>query len=492
MKVCRELRVGWRLRTCAFFTVLACIVSALPCLGQGSAAGLPWSGQATCQLNLQQDGYAHQETQTWTITGNAPRADSNAPVYDATWSFSGTGSMQRVRGAQTIAAAWNRSGAPVATAIAISVRPAGQLVIRSWRSQLHSMGATTGLQKVLGAGQTEIHSDVYEWPFPAIEAAGDSADVSGTGTIAVNGGLLPMQPPSANFTAACSWHFARGAAGAVASPATDAPVTKNLAVVNSVGTGATIAMPRSMAAASGSAPAGSGGGTFTAGSTQGGTAQGNSGQGPGQAACGALAAPGAPQAVATPTVMVGPGLVRLTWTAPPGGGAVNSYDVEAQPDGSGAPTQQTVQAPATSVTIRLGVCVYPDGNCSTPGGYKFRVRAHNGAGCGPYSDSTKSVRPLVSYVGDNVAGIWTASKCLQCHTGPKVTLDLSGPAEESYSRVAIWAARNPAGRDRLLACPTGGSCSSPTNGAHPGGQGFSTTSAEYFLLLHWIQDGFRN
>ena len=117
--------------------VLACLlVFAVPALSQASASALPWAGQAACTLDARQDGYAHQETQTWTITGTAPRADSNMPVYDATWSFSGTGSTQRVRGPQTIAAGWNRAGAPVITAIAISVRPAGQLVIQSWRSQL--------------------------------------------------------------------------------------------------------------------------------------------------------------------------------------------------------------------------------------------------------------------------------------------------------------------------------------------------------------------
>src|SRR5216683_8107015 len=87
-------------RTSKTLAALACLlVFAVPALGQASA--LPWAGQATCALNVQQDGYSHQETQTWTITGTAPRADSNPPTYDATWSFSGTGSTQRVKGPQT-------------------------------------------------------------------------------------------------------------------------------------------------------------------------------------------------------------------------------------------------------------------------------------------------------------------------------------------------------------------------------------------------------
>jgi hypothetical protein len=172
--------------------------------------------------------------------------------------------------------------------------------------------------------------------------------------------------------------------------------------------------------------------------------------------------------------------------------AIDAYDVESQPDDPGSATEQTVKAPEATVTLKMGVCAYPAGNCSAPDRYTFRARAHNGAGCGPYSSATSSLRPLVSYAGDNVAGVWTASQCVQCHTGPNTTLDLSGPAAESYSRVGFYAARNPANRERLLACPSGGSCSNPQNSVHPGGQGFSTTSKEYFLLLQWIQDGFRN
>jgi Fibronectin type III domain len=509
-----------KIDTRALATLACLLILSVPVLGQTSA--LPWAGQATCQLNLQQDGYAHQETQTWTITGTAPRADSNQPVYDATWSFSGAGSTQKLRGAQTVAAAWNRGGGPVATAIAISLRPAGQLVIRSWRSQLHSLGATTGLQKVIGAGQTEIRSDVYEWPFPAIEAAGNSADVSGTGTIVVNGGLLPMQAPSANFTAACAWHFARGAA-AVASPAAEGPAANSSAAnvgasssgalaaagvqaagtaikVQSSGSGMGAPGSGTVAAASSNSgsissgpisPASSASGTTSPGSPAPGSTLSASTSSASGALCSSAARAGAPAAVNPPTVVIGPGTVTLSWTAPTGGAAIDAYEVESQPGGGGTATQQTVKAPGTGIKLTLTACAYPAGNCSAAGGYTFRVRAHNGAGCGPYSSATSSVRPLVSYVGDNVAGIWSAGKCLQCHTESKVSLDLSGSATESYNRVGLYSARVPGNRDRLLACPTGGLCVT-ANGtaAHP--VGFSATSVEYFLLLAWIRDGLRN
>jgi hypothetical protein len=466
------------LRTYAVLTLLLCLqVFVLPSLGQNPAAPLPWSGQAICQLNLQQDGYTHQETQTWTITGTAPRADSNTPLYDATWSFSGKGAAQRTRGPQTITAAWKRAGTPVNTTVAILVRASdGRLLIKSSHAQLRAAGATIGMQSAVTAGaqpsQTAIISDVYEWPFPVIEVAGDSVDVTGTGTIVVTGGMLPLQVASTSGTATCQWHFARGG-----GPPARVMTTPDMAVSNS-------GLP-----AVGAPSPGSAGGTAAVGS---GAAPSGPAGSAAAAACSTPAGSGAPQAMATPKASIGAGSVKLTWTDPAGGGVVDFYQVESQPAGSGTATQQTVKAPAKSVTLKLNTCPYPAGNCSALGAYTYRVRAHNGAGCGPYSSPTGSVRPLVSYVADNVAGIWTAGKCVQCHTGPKTTLDLSGPAAESYNRVGLYAARNPANPDRLLACPTGGSCATPQNSVHPGGQGFSTNSKEYFLLLQWIKDGYRN
>jgi hypothetical protein len=474
----RELDMVLWLRICTALTLpVYLLVLVVPSLGQNPAAGLPWSGQAICQLNLQQDGYTHQETQTWTITGTGPRTDSNIPVYDATWSFSGKGAAQRTRGLQTVTAAWTRAGAPVNAPLAILVRASdGRLLIKSSHSQLRAAGATIGLQSAVTAGtqpsQTAIISDVYEWPFPVIEVAGNSVDVTGTGTIVVTGGMLPLQVASTNGTATCQWHFARGG-----GPPARVMNTPDVAVLNSG------------LAAVGPPPPGSAGGTAAAVS---GPAPSGPAGSAAAAVCSTPAGAGAPQAMATPKASIGPGSVKLTLTAPAGGGAVDFYQVESQPAGSGTATQQTVKAPATSVTLKLNACPYPAANCSGAAGYTFRVRAHNGAGCGPYSSFTGNVRPLVSYVADNVAGIWTTGKCVQCHTGPKTTLDLSGPAAESYNRVGLYAARNPANPDRLLACPTGGSCSTPQNSVHPGGQGFSTSSKEYFLLLQWIQDGFRN
>jgi hypothetical protein len=483
----RELDMVLWLRICTALTLsVYLLVLVVPSLGQNSAAGLPWSGQAICQLNLQQDGYTHQETQTWTITGTGPRTDSNIPMYDATWSFSGKGAAQRTRGPQTITAAWTRAGAPVNAPLAILVRASdGRLLIKSSHSQLRAAGATTGLQSTVTAGaqpsQTMISSDVYEWPFPVIEVAGDSVDVTGTGTVVVTGGLLPLQMASTIGTATCQWHFARG--GSAPASVMNTP---DVAVLNPALPAAGAPSPGSVggttAPGSGAAPSGSTG-PAAAGSAAAGSATGS---------CSTSAGSGAPQAIATPKALIGPGSVKLTWTGPAGGGAVDFYQVESQPAGSGTATQQTVKAPATSVTLKLNACPYPASSCSGAGGYTFRVRAHNGAGCGPYSSSTANVRPLVSYLADNVAEIWTAGKCVQCHTGPSTTLDLSGPAAESYNRVGLYSARNPANRNRLLACPTGGSCSTPQNSVHPGGQGFSTSSKEYLLLLQWIQDGFRN
>src|SRR5882762_2788321 len=64
------------------------------------AQDAPWTGQIQCQLNVQNNGYAHQEIQTWTVTG--PPTDNSKTVYPATWSVSGEGGLQRAQGGQIL------------------------------------------------------------------------------------------------------------------------------------------------------------------------------------------------------------------------------------------------------------------------------------------------------------------------------------------------------------------------------------------------------
>ena len=187
----------------------------------------------------------------------------------------------------------------------------------------------------------------------------------------------------------------------------------------------------------------------------------------------------------TPT-LAGPATVRLNWTAPANpGSTIDFYNIEIN-SGAGT-TQLTFAAPATTATVSSPACPYPNVNCISPGNtVRFRVRAHNSAGYGAYSNYTTPVRPLVSYSADNVQSIWSAKQCTTCHMqGAK--LDLSGTAANSYAEIQkAKAVTSPAANSSLLACPsTNAACA----GSHPGAQNFSNPSMEYALILQWIQDG---
>jgi hypothetical protein len=53
----------------------------------------------------------------------------------------------------------------------------------------------------------------YEWQFPKIEADATSTNVSGSGTVAVAGTLLPLHSGASNEVANCTWQFQSGAGG---------------------------------------------------------------------------------------------------------------------------------------------------------------------------------------------------------------------------------------------------------------------------------------
>ena len=117
------------------------------------------------------------------------------------------------------------------------------------------------------------------------------------------------------------------------------------------------------------------------------------------------------------------------------------------------------------------------------------------AAAGPQSSTqngTQLARPLTSYSGDNVSGIWSAKQCTSCHRqGSK--LNLSGSSQNSYAGIMSAIAATPtAAESKLLTCPTGiGDCSGGSGGytSHPGGQNFALYTAEYSLILRWLQDG---
>jgi hypothetical protein len=191
----------------------------------------------------------------------------------------------------------------------------------------------------------------------------------------------------------------------------------------------------------------------------------------------------APSAMATPTTSPGAASVTLNWTAPQANGAViDLYQIDTV--SNGVTTQTTAGGGQTSAVVGgIPACLYPSVNCSTPTTYSFRIRAHNANGFGTSSSLTAQVRPRVSYVSDNVHGIWAAKGCTSCHSGSP--LSLSGPAAQAYNSILSAGANSGSTNAPLLACPTGSAnCVLPT---HP--VVFTTSSSEYAAILQWISDG---
>src|SRR4051812_11079022 len=120
-----------RLVVVLFVSVL-CVVSA-----HAQTANAIWSGKVQCTLSLQFPGYSHQETQTWELTGEAPKMAGMA-VYPAMWTVSGSGGGQRAVNGQFISSLWKLDAAPMSAPIAIFVRTNNRLVIKPYHAQLYS------------------------------------------------------------------------------------------------------------------------------------------------------------------------------------------------------------------------------------------------------------------------------------------------------------------------------------------------------------------
>ena len=179
-----------------------------------------WSGQAQCQLTVQSGGYAHQETQTWKLTGAPPTMFGAIAVYPANWSATGQGTTQRTVNTQAVAAMWKITTAPMNGKIAIFVRASdNRLIIKTFNAQLYSPGGVTVVRQISVAGATPSQSSVqypdYEWPFPIIEDSATSTNVSGSGSVLIAATSMPMQSGSSG-TATCSWQFTKSG-GAVSA-----------------------------------------------------------------------------------------------------------------------------------------------------------------------------------------------------------------------------------------------------------------------------------
>ncbi|HKW17038.1 MAG TPA: hypothetical protein VJO35_05975 [Terriglobales bacterium] len=163
------------------------------------------------------------------MTGGAPTQQGAMQVYPATWSVTGQGGAQR----PTLVAQWSSNVAPMNAPIAFFVRGSDdRLIVKLWHSQLSVFGGTNAVKQV-GGSQSSTSYGAYEWPFPAIEDAPTSTNVSGTGTVPVTGNSMPIPSANSSGMATCKWQFSKGAitpppsanaSSEVASNATTAPL----------------------------------------------------------------------------------------------------------------------------------------------------------------------------------------------------------------------------------------------------------------------------
>ena len=205
---CRHKRIRLLLRQKSVLLGVAVFVAMVA--NAFSQSDALWTGQVQCQLNVQNNGYVHQEVQTWTVTGSP--TDDTKTVYPATWSVSGQGGLQRTQGGQVLAGRWNSSVPGMNAPLRIFVRASdGRLVIKGVHSLLVALGATNVVRQV-GASQTNVVYAADEWILPIIEDVGTSMNISGTGTTVVTPTSMPMQPGTSG-TATCKWNFTKGANG---------------------------------------------------------------------------------------------------------------------------------------------------------------------------------------------------------------------------------------------------------------------------------------
>jgi hypothetical protein len=204
-------------------TLLAATLFAVaqPATAQVSAN---WTGSIRCEIEAQAQGYSHQETQTWTLTGAPPTQQGSITVYPATWSVTGQGWHDRTRNANRRVAQWTVSvpgpNAPVSAPIGFTLRPlGGQFDVAKWHAQLTAGGGYTGPEQYINDGVPQppgrLVMTVYEWQFPKIEAAVKDTQLSGSHTTEVKAFVGPLQPGEAQALVRCTWALGRGSAPAL-------------------------------------------------------------------------------------------------------------------------------------------------------------------------------------------------------------------------------------------------------------------------------------
>src|SRR6266496_3735449 len=182
-----------------------------------SASTSQWAGSIQCQLDVQLQGYARREIQTWTLTGDPPKTagTGGVAVYPATWTYTGQGGVQRVDGSQMKVIQWAINIVPGEAPIGFVVRD-GVLTIRRASAQQRRYTGVAGQRQVAVNGVAQVPTPLtpfplWEWPLPYIEAA-PGGTVSGTMVIPTESfgdgeSQSPVSGPRP--TASCKYQFTK-------------------------------------------------------------------------------------------------------------------------------------------------------------------------------------------------------------------------------------------------------------------------------------------
>ena len=184
-----------------------------------------WTGAIRCEIQSQAAGYAHQETQTWTLAAD-PTVQGSVTAYAATWSVSGQGWHDRTRATSRRVAQWTvdvPAANPGRALVGFHLQPVGgRLEIARRNAQLTTGGGYTGPDQFINDGVPQpparLVATVYEWMFPKIEAAASQTRLVGTNTAEVKAFVGPLQPYDARSIVACSWALGRGSAPPLPPP----------------------------------------------------------------------------------------------------------------------------------------------------------------------------------------------------------------------------------------------------------------------------------
>jgi hypothetical protein len=210
---CRNI-VNFKPRVCCAVLLLACVEISLVVHGQTSSSpNGAWSGSIQCELDVQLPGFARQEVQAWTLTGEPPTRSggTGVPSYPATWTYTGQGASRQMDGTRGSSAQWQINIVPGEAPFTINVRE-GVLVIRRASAQQKRYSGLTGQRQnmVNGVPQQPTplgSSGLWEWALPVIEAApGPSA----SGTLSVRAeNVAEIQQPGPPPFATCKYQFSK-------------------------------------------------------------------------------------------------------------------------------------------------------------------------------------------------------------------------------------------------------------------------------------------